>query len=349
MSRLWLPAQAFLIAGLCSVVAGLVEWHFARHAESRTDWFLALGVPLVACSMMAGFVTWYWVRQRRKVLIAACRRIADGDWAFEWPGLGDPSSLTFRDALRSMADSLAEATGRLKHVDAQRRRFFADLAHELATPISTVLGIADALENGERFDNADRARLVVQLQHEAACLQHLAADVRNLALLDDPDTRIELSRTDVGQLAQSAVERAALTTPEIHFAARVESAPCDADPQRMDQVLTNLLSNAARYTPPGGRVEVAVARAGSGVRLVVEDSGAGVPDQDLPRLGQRLFRVDIARNRKTGGHGLGLSIVAAIVARHDGRLSFEHAELGGLRVTIELPAERVKAVATQSQ
>ncbi|HZJ65494.1 MAG TPA: ATP-binding protein, partial [Kofleriaceae bacterium] len=111
-----------------------------------------------------------------------------------------------------------------------------------------------------------------------------------------------------------------------------------ADAMRVDQALANLLSNAMRYTPSGGRIAIGVEHVAQTVQLTVEDSGTGVPDDVLPRLGQRLLRLDPSRNRTTGGSGLGLSIVSAIVKRHDGTLQFGRAALGGLRVVVTLPA-----------
>jgi signal transduction histidine kinase len=244
-----------------------------------------------------------------------------------------------RDMFRHMARSLDELTSNLHDADDQRRRLFADLAHELATPTSTVLGIAEALAHPERFASHDPPRLVAHLEREATRLTRLIADVRDLAHLDDPETRLEPQRVDVSQLAQLAVERAnVIADGRVSIACRAEPAPAVVDATRIDQALANLLSNALRYTPPGGRIAVDVERVAQSVQLTVEDSGTGVPDDALPRLGQRLLRLDPSRNRTTGGSGLGLSIASAIVHRHAGTLQFARAALGGLRVVMTLPA-----------
>lgn len=98
-----------------------------------------------------------------------------------------------------------------------------------------------------------------------------------------------------------------------------------------------IVANATRYTPHDGTVTVTLARVGGTIDLVVDDSGPGVPDTLLERLGERLFRVDPSRDRRTGGHGLGLAIARRIAARHDGEVAFERSPLGGLRVTVTLP------------
>jgi signal transduction histidine kinase len=340
LSSWTLPVKATLTALICSTVAVLIQFFLLERVHSRLGIWLVLAVPFACCVFAAWLFTWSVTRRRFASWIETYARLARGEW--DDAELPDPSpdaqSAAARKAFLSMVQALNQATAKLSHADAQRRRLFADLAHELGTPITSVLGIADALEQPDKFGAPDRTRLVAHLQHEAARLQHLAADVRALALLDDPDTRIDRRAIDLGELAASAAERAqVLAGDRIHIACLSRPAPCHADPQRIDQVLTNLLANATRYTPDGGRIEVEVGREGDAVRLSIGDSGTGVPDEMLPRLGERLLRLDPSRDRKTGGHGLGLAIVAAVVERHQGTLAFSRAPLGGLQVVVRLP------------
>jgi len=312
-----------------------------RRAESWVGVALVLGLPMAFLVFMAWLYTWYVTRMRVRVLTSAFRKISGGDLHAKLPPvLNSAENLEMTAEFAKMASALEQRTSQLRHADAQRRRLFADLAHELATPITSVLGIADALADRERFAGPERERLMAHLLHEAARLQHLSADVRALALLDDPDTHLELGPVDVAKLGRGAVERAeVLVAGRIRVTGRVVEASCIGDAQRLDQVIANLLNNAMRYAPDGGEVVLAVTSSADEVVITVEDSGQGVPDELLPRLGERLFRIDPSRNRKTGGTGLGLSIVAAVVERHHGKLTFGRAELGGLRVTVRLPVK----------
>jgi signal transduction histidine kinase len=288
----------------------------------------------------AGLFAFYITRHRAARLARILRRIADGDLLAQLEPLLDTDLRVVREALARMQTALDELTNRLKHTDAQRRRLFADLAHELATPTSTILAIAAALasRNVAQCDE-DRERFVSFLEQEATRLERLVTDVRDLARLDDPDTAIEQAPTDLAELVRRTAERMNAADVE---AARItvvaKPAWAMADLGRMEQVLINLLTNARRYTPPDGLIAVATQGDGDEVLLVVEDSGVGVPDEMLPRLGERLLRLDPSRSVKTGGHGLGLSIVSAVVQRHQGRLRFERSALGGLRVVVAFAA-----------
>jgi two-component system sensor histidine kinase BaeS len=307
-------------------------------AHVRPALALAVTLPLVIASVGSGLTFAWMARRRAAPLVGALRRVAAGDFAARLPPAPDPEFVVVREAFDAMGGALRELTSSLQYADAQRRRLFADLAHELATPVSSVLGILEALERPElcRSDE-ERAHLLRTLEHEVTRLERLIRDVRELAYLDDPDVRLEPERADVAAAAERVAKRMSAGSR-----ARIvcDAAPSFAriDVTRIEQVFVNLLANALRYTPDDGTIRVAVqAREGS-VRAVVEDSGAGVPDELLPRLGERLLRADPSRDRATGGHGLGLSIVSAIVHKHGGKVAFSRSELGGLRVAIELAA-----------
>jgi signal transduction histidine kinase len=263
--------------------------------------------------------------------------MAAGDFRAELPPITAGSDFqAVRSAFHAMGAALARSTAALRDADLDRRRLFADLAHELATPTTTLLGIAHAL----RDEAGDRARLLEHLGHETARLERLIADVREVAHLEDPALAMAAVPCDLGELARRATERAQLAAPAT-CRLRCEAAELvvTADPLRIEQVLTNLLGNAVRHAP-AGTVRVAVVADGGDAVLRVEDSGPGVPEDQLPLLGRRLLRVDPSRSRDTGGHGLGLSIVRGIVARHHGGVTFSRAELGGLAVEVRLPREQ---------
>jgi two-component system, OmpR family, sensor histidine kinase BaeS len=302
---------------------------------------LAIFAPLVAPPIVAFLYTRFYVQFRLAALVSAFSKLAEGDLDTELPPAPDRDLIAVRDTFTKMGAALRRLTGRLREADAQRRRLFADLTHELATPTSTILGISAALADEALSRSiSDREWLLRSLEHEASRLSRLIEDMRDLAQLDDPDFALDARRTDVAEIARAAAARLGHLAPErarIRCEAAVE-ATAVVDPTRIDQVLINLLMNAQRHTPEAGTVDLSVRRRDGVVEIVVEDSGEGVAPEALPHLGERLFRADASRTRKTGGHGLGLAIVRAVVARHGGSVSFERGALGGLKVTVALPA-----------
>ncbi|MBI5515771.1 MAG: HAMP domain-containing histidine kinase [Deltaproteobacteria bacterium] len=303
--------------------------------------FLAMTVPAVVGALVGGFVLSTVVRRRVKVLTEGIQRVAQGDHQARLPRPPDTDLEEVQHAFEEMQLALSGAHKRLAHADAQRRRLFADLAHELATPTSAILGLVDTLASPSLCPPEDRQRRMEALEQEASRLERLIADVRDLAHLDDPDVPFVRERVDLSGLLRRAAVRLEATPgerpcPTVEVLADRE-APAEVDPVRMDQVLNNLLGNARRYTPSAGTIRVSLLEAEGATGFVVEDSGPGVPDEALERLGERLYRADPSRDRRTGGHGLGLSIAQAIVARHQGSLRFGRAALGGLRVEVRLP------------
>lgn len=318
---------------------GLIEAHSSLAvAEVRSRMLVAIGAPLVACALGTGIVLGALARRRVRPLVVAMREVSKGALDTELPVPLDPDFADVRETFDAMRLALSEALAKLAAVDAQRRRLFADLAHELANPTSAIMGLVDTLGTPALCeDPAVRARLLASLEGEAMRLARLVSDVRDLAELEDPDVPCLREPVDLGALVSEAAGRYALLEGA-HLDVVTTEAPILADASRIEQVLANLVTNARRYTPKDGTVRVRVHAKSSVAALVVEDSGPGVPDELLSRLGERLLRLDPSRDRRTGGTGLGLSIVRSIAARHDATLTFDRGDLGGLRVTLVFAA-----------
>jgi signal transduction histidine kinase len=324
-------ASAFLVA------VGIAQY-LLLDVDPEHAWVVAL--PLLVCAPG----TWFYVRtfmnRRVKAFHRSLARAAQGD--LEQPILpaSDRELEPIHAAFSRMQTALRESSNALRRADAARRQLFADLAHELGTPTATVVALADALELPDVEASAEkRAELLHALVGEGLRLSRLVGDLRDLAELDDPEIALEEHPTDVVKLVRDTAKRLGLSRPERAAIAidAPETLHASVDPHRLEQVLVNVLVNAYRYTPRDRSIEVALTEAGDRVRLTVDDGGKGVDDAVLARLGERLFRADPSRNTRTGGSGLGLSIVRAIVERHRGTLRFERSPLGGLRVRVELP------------
>lgn len=336
LGRVSLAGQATLLAATVLVVLYALQLVWL---DLGGDARVVLLLPVVLCTVAVWAFTKFVHTTRLRGLELAFERLANEDLEHELPPAPDSDALPLGRAWTHMRSALRDLTDRLRRVDGARRQLFADLAHELGTPIGTVLALADALALPDiDADARRRSELVSALLGEALRLARLVGDLRDLAELDDPEVALAVSPTDLGTLVRDVAKRLALARPE---AARIEvvgdaEMVVDADAERMEQVLVNVLGNAQRYTPASGAIDVHLAATATGACLTVDDSGDGVPDDLLSKLGERLTRIDASRSRRTGGGGLGLSIVKAIVQRHDGTLEFARAPSGGLRVRITL-------------
>ena len=330
----------------------------ARHVEEayRAANALSLSLALLAALVAALTVSAYLSRRLGRsvgTLAHAAARFAGGDYASRVtsPGLG-----TDFDMLASAYNAMAD---RLQAVEVTRLRLLADLGHEMRTPLSTIEGYLDAAEDGVSV--ADEDTLAV-LRAQTGRLRRLAEDISAVSRAEE---RLDLHRTAV---APADLVRTALAAARSRYAAK--SVALDervdaglphvfADPLRMAQVLGNLLDNALRHTPAGGRVvvsasaalaETAPAGGATGpasrrvrgwVRISVTDNGAGIAAEHLPHVFERFYRAEPARERSLGGSGIGLAIAQAIVTAHGGRVGAQSPGPGrGTTVWVTLPVAR---------
>ncbi|RKT52704.1 sensor histidine kinase [Saccharothrix australiensis] len=214
-------------------------------------------------------------------------------------------------AFDDMLDSLEGSEERTK-------KFVADAAHELRTPIAGVQAVSEALVQTGSAE--ERERLNLLLVREARRAGRLVDDLLALARID-AGLELHRERVDLLALAEAEVSRTRLLAPEFDIAAEGTSAYVSGDPQRLAQVLANLADNARQATGPSGRVRLRVSTVGSYARLVVADNGPGVPPDERDRIFDRLVRLDEARDRRSGGSGLGLPIARGVVRAHGGELS----------------------------
>jgi len=223
-------------------------------------------------------------------------------------------------------------------IDEVRRDFVANASHEMKTPVAGILAAAETLEDAIRDDPAEAQRFAGNLAKEARRLANLIQDLLDLARLDQAST--EETVTSISELVRGAIEEARAHADGKHLtvdSAITEGIEVPGRPGDLALLTRNLLDNAIRYTPEGGRVSINLQRQNGKALLSVTDSGIGIPAKDLPRIFERFYRVDRARARETGGTGLGLSIVRHIAESHGGSVTAD-SELGrGSTFTVSLP------------
>lgn len=229
----------------------------------------------------------------------------------------------------------------LRGLERMRSEFVANVSHELKTPVTSIKGFAETLLDGALAETGTARRFVEIIDRESARLGRLVDDLLELSRIESQ--RVEL-RLEPVSLAELAAETVAFYLPtaaqrQVVVETKVpgELSRVLADRELLEHVLRNLVDNAVKYTPPGGRVWVSAAEDAGTVSVSVSDTGHGIPPEHLSRLFERFYRVDKARSREVGGTGLGLSIVKHVVERHGGRVTVESTVGEGSTFTVSLP------------
>jgi two-component system sensor histidine kinase BaeS len=290
----------------------------------------SVGVGVVAAAVLLLALVAVGRMVRRTVapigdVMEAADRVAGGDYTVRVPARGPGD-------VRRLARSFNEMTARLEASDAQRRGLLADVTHELRTPLSVVRGNLEAIADGVYA--ADEARLGALIE-QTRVMARLLDDLQLLSTAESGTLRLEREPTDLGALAADVVAAFAPRAGEAQVELTADAAalpPLDVDPVRIRQLLENLVANALRHTPAGGRVTVAVAGDGSAVELVVTDTGPGIAAEELDRVFDRY-----ARSADSGGSGLGLAIARGLVTAHGGTIVAERAAAGGAAFRVRLP------------
>jgi two-component system sensor histidine kinase BaeS len=288
----------------------------------------ALGVLLIAALVM--FFAGRRLVRPIVALTGATQRMRNGDHAARVPVSGKDEVARLGHAFNDMAESIQ------RH-DFQRKAMVSDVAHELRTPLANIKGYLVASEDG--VVPLDQS-LVTSLLEETGLLEHLVADLQDLALADAGMLRLHPASRDLSEVVQQVVSAhgPAADTAGVTLTASV-AGPCLAmvDSARIRQALGNLVSNAVRYTPPGGQVIVGVRQVDGGYNLTVTDNGAGIAADHLPHVFDRFYRAEHSRSRTTGGSGLGLAITKHLAEAHGGQITVTSRLGSGSTFTIWIP------------
>ena len=266
-----------------------------------------------------------------ETLTAAARRMERGDLSQRVEVQSDDEIGELARAFNAMADGLT----RLEDL---RRNMVTDVAHELRTPLSNIRGYLEALQDGIV---EPKREVIDSLYEEAMLLNLLVDDLQELALAEAGQLRLERRPVAPADLVNRAMEaaraQAAAGGVTLQADLPADLPLVDVDPQRIEQVLGNLLSNALTHTPSDGEVVVAARAKGSEVEVSVRDTGEGIPPEHLPYIFERFYRADKSRSRATGGTGLGLAIARQLVEAHGGRITVESQVGQGAVFTVTLP------------
>lgn len=298
-------------------------------ATSRNLWLATLGALGIAI-VVGGVFVFNYMRPLRS-LIDATRAMARGEEVQEVPA-------RTKDELGVLTRAFNDMNRNVQRANAARRQMTADIAHDLRTPLSVITGYLEALKDGALPGTPERFTV---MHKEAENLTRLVEDLRILSLADAGELPLQPQLLDPAQLL--AQVRAAFlqkaTADGIVLEANVEPRlpQVNIDEMRMLQALGNLVSNALRFTPNGGRIILSAQAEEEQFVFTVEDTGVGIPADKLPRVFERFYRADVARNDSVGESGLGLAIVKSIVRAHGGTVHVESIEGKGTTFSLRLP------------
>jgi len=302
----------------------------------RRNFLIFLTVALLACAV----VSWYSAGKALRALKSVERAAQD----ITGSSLGvQIAKRGADDELDRLIDSFNEMSRRLKLSFDQIRQFSTDVSHELRTPLTAIQGQLEVA----LFTGTQKEHLREAIENALQDVERLSNLVRALLLLSQSETgQIPMNKSalDLSGLVEDLVDQFQIPAEacEVRLTQTArEPVWCEVDRTQMERVVTNLLSNSLKYTPPGGWVRAGVEKVGSGARLVVEDSGVGIPGSHLPHIFDRFYRVPDPNPEK--GLGLGLSFVAAIVKAHGGEIRVESETGKGSRFEVLLPAGAARA------
>ena len=298
----------------------------------RLRWSLLLagGVGALAAGLTA-LLAGRYITQRLRAVAESAGAIAAGDLSQR---IGDASN----DELGELAAAFNRMAESLAGQEEARQRLVADIAHELRTPLAVLQAEIEALQDGVTQATPER---FASLHEEARLLARLVDDLRMLSLADSGQLLLERREEDLAGIAERAAAavaaQARVKDVRLDLALQDSLPRVALDSDRIAQVLRNLLSNALRHTPSGGRVALAL-RAEDGRAVVeVSDTGAGIPPEALPHVFDRFYRADPSRNRATGGSGLGLAIARQLVRAHGGDITVQSTPHDGTTFRFWLP------------
>jgi two-component system sensor histidine kinase BaeS len=304
-----------------------IDLQFA--SQQRGTLYVTAFAILVAAAIAAALLA--------RNLATPVRELARGTHALASGRYDTRIRLDRSDELGRLAGDFNALAQALERNRKARKALVADISHELRTPIAILRAELEGLEDGVRTLDAQAVR---SLSAEVARLGSLVDDLYELARSDAGALSYSKQAVALPRLLEDVVASFRERLAAAGLAVQIDcagDATVHADPDRLRQLFANVLENSLRYTDTGGNVRISQHRHGPQVRVTIEDSAPGVPEAALPRLFDRLYRVDPSRSRETGAAGLGLAICASIVEAHGGAIGARHSPLGGIAIDVDLP------------
>lgn len=338
---LWLP-----ITGNSAEPIGFIGVELVNRIDAQVDelfldrlkWqFYLVSIATFVIAGVLAITFSGWIVRPIKKIAAAMRKLSDGDFTAS-------VSAGRNDELGQLAADFNHMSKVLQKAQSDRQQWVSDIAHELRTPVAILQGDIEAAQDGIR--KVDDQWLNHMYAHSER-LNRLVGDLHQLSQSDAGTLSYRFESLDLARLTEEVVTqfRTSLSQQNIDISVDADrDLMIDGDSARLVQLLTNFAQNTLRYTDSDeaspGRLHISVEAVKEGIRLTWEDSSPGVDSVHLPKLFDRLYRVDDSRSRESGGSGLGLAIARNIVDAHQGSINADHSTLGGLKITVILPPSK---------
>lgn len=321
---------------MLGVVLGLViggNQELLGSREMRRMIFCSLPFLVPIIGMLIGTLgVRRWVNPLADVMGAA-ETLAGGDFSVRVEEKGDQEFIKLAQSFNHMAEEL-------QHAEMQRRNLTADVAHELRTPLHILQGNLEGALDGVYKASPEYFKSMLE---ETRLLQRLVEDLQTLSLAETGNLELNLQTLLVKDLLEDVVTSFSVQADagkiqiRLNYPKDLDELTLEGDWHRLDQVVGNLVSNALRYTAEGGEIILGADKNDTGVKITIQDSGAGIPAEDLPYVFDRFWKGDKTRSRTSGGSGLGLAIARQLVSAHGGTITVESEEGVGTKFTVELP------------
>ncbi|MGH8442102.1 MAG: ATP-binding protein [Nevskiaceae bacterium] len=318
-------------------LVGYLAWPRAPRGPDELEFAHTQFKHLVRIAPIALLIAAAFAALITSLIVRPIRQISGGAAALSRREFGTRLPEGRRDELGELATDFNRLATALEGYDTRQRQWLADIAHELRTPLAVLRGEIEAILDGLRSADAGSMR---SLRQEVGRLEALVQDLQLVSQAEAGALRLNLAATDLAALVQHSAERFGERLKARGFSLSIDAAPglsASVDAQRIEQVLANLIENAMRHASPPGPVTLTARADGGFAALSVADAGPGVPADALPRMFDRLYRVEAARTRAAGGAGLGLSICKSIVEAHGGKIRAQASATGGLEIVVTLP------------
>lgn len=309
------------------MMLGAAERTFMESYHQSLWWigFLFAGVGLVVSYFLSGNIT----RPLRQ-LSQAAEKIRQGDLKQEVP-------VDTQDEVGQLAEVFNQMSAELAANESNRQEFLANIAHELKTPLAVLQGHLESMLDGVEEPEPEK---LFSMQEEVMRLTRLVGDLRDLSLAQVHQLELHLQPVDLDEKVERAADmlEPLLEEKRLHFVKNMApSLPVrQLDPDRVNQILYNLITNAIRYTHPGTAILLQTEAAGKRVRLTIADEGPGIAPEDLDHIFEQFYRGDKSRNRASGGSGIGLSLAKSFVEAQGGTITARNRKEGGAEFVVEL-------------
>lgn len=354
LGSLHLRIAAAYVAGMLVVLLNVayISWMMFLSGHDLSLLSLMLGFATVVSLAFGLSVSGALTAQLRHLSQVAAR-LAEGDLAARTQATGNDEIAMLGRTLDAMAVELQAAFARERKLEAGRRELIAAVSHDLRTPLATTRAMVEAICDGVITDPTEIQKYTLLMRREVEHVSQLIDDLFELSQIESGALRLQLEPTPIGELVADTIEAYEAQAQErdiwIERAAGPALPSVIADAPRLQRVLRNLIDNALRYTPAGGRVRIEARVDGAAARVTITDDGPGVPVEDLERVFDRFYRAEPARRRADGapgrpaGAGLGLAIARGLIQAHGGQIWAEPIPDGGTAFHFTVPLADARA------